>query len=239
MRRRSCYRLAPFSEVVIGSVEPTMSFVPKNAANIHKKLQFQCLKMQKTHKMKRIGSFFRQLYSDWKKNTVNMVPGTVWVEKLARNLREVIPGSVFLAPDPRDIFSRAECFAPDLRHVFPGAEYLHPELGHVFRRAELFAPDLRDNFPRSESLALDSGDISPGAEFLHPELGHDFPRSEYYDSDLRHVFDGLEWFAWDFRWFMRKRKSPESFLTQGFTLWKGGGLLLSRIALQYHRRRRA
>ena len=34
-------------------------------------------------------------------------------------------------------------------------------------------------------------------------------------------------------------KSPESFLTQGFSYEKDGGLLLSRIALQYHRRRRA
>ena len=36
------------------------------------------------------------------------------------------------------------------------------------------------------------------------------------------------------------RKSPESLLTQGFSLLnKSGGLLLSRIALQYHRRKRA
>ena len=36
-----------------------------------------------------------------------------------------------------------------------------------------------------------------------------------------------------------EQKSPGSFLIQGFRLKKGGGLLLSRIALQYHRRRRA
>ena len=29
-----------FSEVVIGSVEPIMSFVPKNAAKLHKIIQF-------------------------------------------------------------------------------------------------------------------------------------------------------------------------------------------------------
>ena len=34
-------RLAPLSEVVIGSVEPTMSFVPKNAAKLHKLLRFR------------------------------------------------------------------------------------------------------------------------------------------------------------------------------------------------------
>ena len=32
-------RLAPMSEVVIGSVEPTMSFVPKNAAKLLKILR--------------------------------------------------------------------------------------------------------------------------------------------------------------------------------------------------------
>ena len=34
-------------------------------------------------------------------------------------------------------------------------------------------------------------------------------------------------------------KGPESLLTQGLTWKKDGGFLLSRIALQYHRRRRA
>ena len=51
-------RLALLSEVVIGSVEPTMSFVPKNAANIHKKFLIPCPKMLKSHKLRQICSLF-------------------------------------------------------------------------------------------------------------------------------------------------------------------------------------
>ena len=36
----------------------------------------------------------------------------------------------------------------------------------------------------------------------------------------------------------KQKKDPDSFLNQGHAI-KDGGLLLSRIALQYHRRKRA
>ena len=62
--------------------------------------------------------------------------------------------------------------------------------------------------------------------------GYHIPKFSYfslfsYFSESNKYFRNLD-----------KKQSPESFLTQGFTL-KSGGLLLSRIALQYHRRKRA
>ena len=38
--------------------------------------------------------------------------------------------------------------------------------------------------------------------------------------------------------YKKQKKDPDSFLNQGRAI-KDGGLLLSRIALQYHRRKRA
>ena len=61
-----------FSEVVIGSVEPTMSFVPKNVAKLHKKLQIRCPKMQKSHKMKRICSLFRSIVYSIKEKLLSL-----------------------------------------------------------------------------------------------------------------------------------------------------------------------
>ena len=68
----------------------------------------------------------------------------------------------------------------------------------------------------------------------HQQRHHGYDDSRNDEQDL-HLSDSVS----PLHSFLYNEKAPRILYPQGFTLKKDGGLLLSRIALQYHRRRRA
>ena len=100
-----------------------------------------------------------------------------------------------------------------------------------------------NNFETLDSVHNNNHEQTP---IVHPELGSVFPSENNKKADWKEevlekleVLDNLDILEnLESLVNPEKQKSPDSLLNQG-SLRKDGGLLLSRIALQYHRRKRA